>query len=60
MIDTDMTAGMDGPKTTTEAVVRQVLEGLEAGHEEILVDDIGRNVKQSLSSPTPAYLNPAH
>jgi NAD(P)-dependent dehydrogenase (short-subunit alcohol dehydrogenase family) len=59
-IDTDMTAGIDAPKTTPEAVVRQVLEGLEQGNEEILVDDIGRSVKGSLSSAAPAYLTPAH
>lgn len=60
MIDTDMTAGINGPKTTPEAVVRQVLEGLENDQEEILVDDVGRHVKQSLSSSAPAYLHPAH
>ena len=59
-IDTDMTAGIDAPKTTPQEVVRQVLEGLEQGKEEILVDDIGRNVKGSLSTATPAYLTPAH
>ena len=48
------------PKTTPEEVVRQVLEGLEQGKEEILVDGIGRDVKGSLSSATPAYLTPAH
>ncbi len=60
MIETDMSAGMEGPKTTVEAVVRQVLEGIEHDQEEILVDEVGRNVKQSLSSATPAYLSPAH
>ncbi|WP_438391545.1 SDR family oxidoreductase [Caballeronia sp. DA-9] len=59
-IDTDMTAGIDAPKTTPQEVVRQVLEGLEQGKEEILVDGVGRNVKQSLSSAIPAYLAPAH
>jgi NAD(P)-dependent dehydrogenase (short-subunit alcohol dehydrogenase family) len=59
-IDTDMTAGIDAPKTTPQEVVRQVLEGLKQGKEEILVDDIGRNVKGSLSTATPAYLTPAH
>jgi len=59
-IDTDMTAGINAPKTTPQEVVRQVLEGIEQGKEEILVDDVGRNVKGSLSSATPAYLTPAH
>jgi len=59
-IDTDMTAGIDAPKTSPEEVVRQVLEGIEQGKEEILVDEVGRNVKASLSTATPAYLTPAH
>jgi NAD(P)-dependent dehydrogenase (short-subunit alcohol dehydrogenase family) len=59
-IDTDLTAGIDAPKTSPEEVVRQVLEGLAEGKEEILIDDIGRNVKASLSSAAPAYLTPAH
>ena len=59
-IDTDMTAGIDAPKTSPEEVVRQVLGGIEQGKEEILVDEVGRNVKASLSTATPAYLTPAH
>ncbi|MGH8779471.1 SDR family oxidoreductase [Paraburkholderia sp.] len=55
-IDTDMTKGVTGPKSRPEDVVRIVLEGVEQNLEEILVDEIGRQVKQSLSSATPAYL----
>ncbi|CAJ0680524.1 SDR family oxidoreductase [Ralstonia mannitolilytica] len=55
-IDTDMTAGVAAPKSTPEHVVAEVLRALADGHDEVLVDDVGRNVKQSLSSATPAYL----
>ncbi|CDY78379.1 Short-chain dehydrogenase/reductase SDR [Caballeronia glathei] len=63
-IDTDMTAAITAPKTTPEYVVRKVLEAVERGQEEVLVDDTGRTIKASLSSAEPAYLKsagePAH
>lgn len=55
-IDTDMTKGVTGEKSRPEDVVRIVLEGIEQNLDEILVDDVGRHVKQSLSSEAPAYL----
>ncbi len=55
-IDTDMTAGVAAPKSTPEHVVAEVLRALADGRDEVLVDDVGLNVKQSLSSATPAYL----
>ncbi len=55
-IDTDMTAGVDAPKTTPEHVVRQVLEAVEKSQEEVLVDETGRAVKESLSTVNPLYL----
>jgi len=58
-IDTDMAAGANGPKTQPEDVVRTVLHGLAEGLDEILVDDVGRAIKQSLSTPQPYYLGTA-
>jgi NAD(P)-dependent dehydrogenase (short-subunit alcohol dehydrogenase family) len=55
-IDTDMTAAVDAPKTTPEHVVRQVLEAVEKDQEEVLVDETGRAVKESLSTANPLYL----
>ncbi len=55
-IDTDMTAGVDAPKTTPEHVVGQVLEAVEKSQEEVLVDETGRAVKESLSTVNPLYL----
>jgi NAD(P)-dependent dehydrogenase (short-subunit alcohol dehydrogenase family) len=39
-MDTDMTAGVDAPKTSPWDVVRQVLDGIEAGAAEILADQL--------------------
>jgi NAD(P)-dependent dehydrogenase (short-subunit alcohol dehydrogenase family) len=59
MVDTDLTRGIDMPKSTPEAIVRAALAGLEAGDEEVLADELTRQVKLSLSSATPAYLGAA-
>jgi NAD(P)-dependent dehydrogenase (short-subunit alcohol dehydrogenase family) len=49
-IDTDMTATINAPKTAPEEVVSQVLEALAAGQEEVLIDDISRQVKTNLAA----------
>lgn len=54
-MDTDMTRGLDAPKSAPADVARQALQGVEAGAIEVLADDISRQVKQSLSGATPAY-----
>ncbi|WP_219219747.1 SDR family oxidoreductase [Variovorax boronicumulans] len=54
-MDTDMTDGIDAPKSAPADVARVTLEGVEAGLFEVLADDVSRGVKASLSSATPAY-----
>lgn len=54
-MDTDMTRGLDAPKSLPADVARVTLEGVEAGAFEVLADDISKQIKQSLSSATPAY-----
>ncbi|GAA3292919.1 SDR family oxidoreductase [Dactylosporangium vinaceum] len=56
-IDTDMTAGVDGPKADARDVARQAFDGLEAGAFEVLADEITRSVKAGLSAD-PAALYP--
>jgi NAD(P)-dependent dehydrogenase (short-subunit alcohol dehydrogenase family) len=56
-VDTDMTAGVDGPKSAAADVVRQAYDGVEADAFEVLADDITRNVKRGLSAD-PAALYP--
>ncbi len=55
-VDTEMTRGIEMAKSTPEAVVRQALDALEAGAEEVLADDITRQVKQGLSAQPGVYL----
>ncbi|KAA1397791.1 SDR family oxidoreductase [Aeromicrobium ginsengisoli] len=50
-VDTDMTAGVDAPKVSVDDVVLQVLDGLEAGDSEILVDEAARQVRAGLHLP---------
>lgn len=54
-MDTDMTRGLDTPKSSPADVARVTLEGVEAGAFEVLADDISKQIKQSLSTATPAY-----
>ena len=47
-VDTDLTAGISAPKIETSTVVDAALDGLVAGEDEVLVDDISRQVKAAL------------
>ncbi|WP_186191737.1 SDR family oxidoreductase [Burkholderia gladioli] len=49
-IDTDMIRQLGVPKARPEDVIRTTLDALEAGEEEVLVDETTRQVKQGLSS----------
>lgn len=55
-VDTDLTRGIEGVKSTPEAIVRAAFDGLEAGLPEVLADELTRQVKASLASAAPAYL----
>jgi NAD(P)-dependent dehydrogenase (short-subunit alcohol dehydrogenase family) len=55
-VDTDLTRGIDMAKSTPEEVVRQALDALEGGAEEVLADDTTRQVKQGLSAHPGVYL----
>lgn len=57
-VDTDLTRGLDVPKTSAEDIVQRALDGLEAAADEVLADEITRQVKQGLTAPHPAYLPP--
>lgn len=50
MVDTDMTAAIDVPKATPGDVVAQALDGLEAGAEEVLADELTRQLKAGLGA----------
>jgi len=57
-VDTDMTATVDAPKSRPADVVRQVLDGVEAGAVEVLADDITRAVRDGLNQPVQTRLAP--
>jgi NAD(P)-dependent dehydrogenase (short-subunit alcohol dehydrogenase family) len=48
-VDTDLTQSIDAPKATPEAVVSYALDALEADAEEVLADDLTKQVKRGLS-----------
>jgi NAD(P)-dependent dehydrogenase (short-subunit alcohol dehydrogenase family) len=49
LADTDMSAAVDGEKSTPAAVAAAALDGIEAGAWEVLVDEWSRGVKSSLA-----------
>jgi len=55
-IDTDLTKGLDAPKSSPDWVVAQTLDALERGAYEVAVDDISRAVHAGLSADPAVYL----
>lgn len=53
-VDTDMTVGVEAPKSDPADVIRAVLDGVEAGALEVLADDLTRSVKANLHLPIEA------
>jgi NAD(P)-dependent dehydrogenase (short-subunit alcohol dehydrogenase family) len=49
-VDTDMTAGIDAPKSDPRDIAAAALDGIEAGAHEVLADDTTRWVKSQLSA----------
>ncbi len=58
-VDTDLTAGFDVPKLAPREVVAAILAGLEAGDDEVLVDDFTRQVKYGLTTAPSLYTQAA-
>ncbi|MFD9547943.1 SDR family oxidoreductase [Nocardia salmonicida] len=56
-VDTDLTAGIDAPKTSAHSVASQALDGIEADALEVLADDLTRQVKAGLAAD-PSVLYP--
>lgn len=55
-MDTDMTAGIDAPKSDPAKIARIALDGVEAGLYEVLADDTSRQVKAGLAAdPSALY-----
>jgi NAD(P)-dependent dehydrogenase (short-subunit alcohol dehydrogenase family) len=56
-IDTDLARNVDAPKTSPEQIVRVTLEALERGEEQVLADEISRQVHRGLSADRPIYFH---
>ena len=57
LVDTDMASGLTLPKVKPVDVVRQALSAVEGGRDEVLADDLTRQVKAGLSDREGIYLN---
>jgi len=55
-VDTDLTRGLDVPKSSPELIVARTFDALEAGADEVLADEQTRAVKQGLSAEPAVYL----
>ena len=55
-VDTDLTRGMDAPKSSPDDIVSRALDALEAGQHEVLADVRTQQVKQGMTAPAPSYL----
>lgn len=51
LVDTDMAAFADAPKSDPADVVRKVLDGIESGADEVLADDMTRAVRAQMDKP---------
>jgi len=56
-MDTDMTAGLDIAKVSPAQVAALTVDGIEAGAEEVLADEVTRAVKRALSDEAGVYLS---
>jgi NAD(P)-dependent dehydrogenase (short-subunit alcohol dehydrogenase family) len=55
-MDTDMTEGIDAPKTAPADVAQAILAGLAADEDEVLADDTARYVKANFNAERSIYL----
>ena len=55
-VDTDLTRGLDAPKSTPEDIVKRALDGLESGLDEVLADELTLQVKRGMTASRPSYL----
>lgn len=55
-VDTDMTQGIDMPKSSPEDIVARALDALEAGADEVLADEMTQHVKLGLSAQPGIYV----
>jgi NAD(P)-dependent dehydrogenase (short-subunit alcohol dehydrogenase family) len=57
-VDTDLTKGLTGDKHDANEVAASILTGVAAGHEEVVVDELSRQVKLGVAMEPSLYLQP--
>ncbi len=57
-VDTDLTNGIDVPKSSPEDVVRKTYDALAAGESEIMADQGTALLKSTLAAAVPGYITP--
>lgn len=55
-VDTDLTRGLDAPKSSPGQIVTRALDGLEFGLDEVLADELTLQVKRGMTAATASYL----
>ncbi|MDP9899439.1 SDR family oxidoreductase [Variovorax ginsengisoli] len=55
-VDTDLTRGFEAPKSSPEDIVKRALDGLEAGFDEVLADELTVQVKKGFTAERSSYL----
>ena len=55
-VDTDLTRGLDAPKSSPEEIVKRALDGLESDVDEVLADELTLQVKLGMTAARPSYL----
>lgn len=55
-VDTDLTRGLEAPKSSPQDIVRRALDGLESGLDEVLADEVTQQVKRGMTAARPSYL----
>lgn len=57
-VDTDLTKGIDVPKSSPDDVVRQTYDALAAGKNEVMADKGTAVLKSTLAAEVPGYIEP--
>jgi NAD(P)-dependent dehydrogenase (short-subunit alcohol dehydrogenase family) len=55
-MDTDMTAGVDAPKSSPAVIAQAIVTALEANEDEVLTDQVSQQVRASFAAPRAFYL----
>jgi NAD(P)-dependent dehydrogenase (short-subunit alcohol dehydrogenase family) len=55
-MDTDMTTGVDAPKSKPSDIANAIYAGLQANEDEVLADEVSKQVRASFAAPRAFYL----